>query len=432
MLRADAVVPSSDYAWMLDLLYGGKPSVTWATAGSLPVGYERADRLAVLPSAPGRSFLVSLGTRQGAASALTSYNALRSGRKRMARRALGAALRIGLAQPLLRTKIDIGVQSAATPGQQSADLLTDHLRGVCGAVGPSAARLVVAIGGGDGPYRKPVLQIFSATGAPVGFAKVGWNDWTRAGVRREAAALRECEARSLKFGVPKLLGLSDWHGLSLLATEPLPDRVRGIGASAPLPDVSVLREVSQLSDGSAGPLVSSKWWRGVRSRIRHGVTDPSSREVLEWMASQIEAGHGGVLLDYGFWHGDFVPWNLARVGDRLCIWDWESSAPDVPLGFDAVHYYFQVAFVGQGLSLAEATAIAAGSARSALLKLGVPATHCDLVAVLHLAELFLRHEEARGPTGGTDERFYPVVSSVLEQQLARIQPTAPGVIGGAS
>jgi Phosphotransferase enzyme family len=431
MRRTRTAVPLPDYAWMLDLLYGGKPSVTWAAAGSLPVGYERAEQLAELPSGPGRSFLVSLAARRGAASALTSFNALRSGRRRVVRRALGATLRTGLAQPLLSTKIDIGVRSAATPEQQAADLLTEHVSRVC-AARPGAAPPVVAISGGAGPYRKPVLQVFSAAGTPLGFVKVGWNEWTRDGVRREAAALRACETRSLGFDVPKLLALSEWHGLDLLATAPLPDRVRGVRLAAPLPDASVLREISQLTAGSAGLLADSPWWRGIRARIQQNVTDHSSRQVLERIAGQLAAGYGDVPLEYGFCHGDFVPWNLARLGERLYVWDWESSAPDAPLGFDAVHYHFQVAFVGRGLPLGEATALAARSARPVLRELGVPTAHCGLVAVLHLVELFLRHEEARSAAGVADERFYPAVTGVLEQQLARIQDAAPGFVGCAT
>lgn len=429
MWRTHRVEASPDYAWMLNLLYGGKPSVTWAAAGSLPVGYERADQLARLPSGPGRSFLVSLADRRGAASALTSYNALRSGRRRVVRRALGAALRTGLAQPLLRSRIDIGVRSAATPEQRAADLLTEHLSTVCASARPGTAPLVMAIGGGDGPYRKPVLQVFSAAGRPLGFVKVGWNDWTRDGVRREAAALRACETRPLGFDVPQLLGLSDWHDLDLLATAPLPEQVRGLGLGAPLPDASILREISQLSPGVTGPLADSLWWQDMRSRIRQNVTDHRSREVLERMAGQLEAGYGGVSLEYGFCHGDFVPWNLARLGERLYVWDWENSAPDAPLGFDAVHYHFQVAFVGRGLPLGEATVIAARLARPVLRELGVPAAHCGLLAVMHLAELFLRHEEARSAAGVADDRFYPAVTGVLSQQLARIQRAASGVVG---
>jgi len=106
--------------------------------------------------------------------------------------------------------------------------------------------------------------------------------------------------------------------------------------------------------------------------------------------------------------------------------------PDAPLGFDAVHYHFQVAFVGRGLPLGEASALAARSARPALLELLVCGAYCGLLAVLHLAELFLRHEEARNATGVADERFYPAITSVLGQQFRGPQATNSRVIGKAS
>jgi len=437
MLQSDAIRAWPDHAWMLDLLYGGKPSVAWATAGSLPAGYDLVEQLVELPSAQGRSFLVSTGTRRGAASALTSFNALRSGRRRVARRVLGTAMRMGLAQPFLRTRIDIGVLAGTSPERRTDNLLTEHLHALlataCPDQGqPDRGRLVLAITGGAGPYRKPVLQVFSGAGRPLGFVKVGWNEWTRAGVHREALALRACADRSLGFGVPELLGLSDWHGLSLLMTAPLPDRARGIGASPPLPGISVLREISQLARDAVEPLASSAWWRGVRSRIRHKVTDSSAREALDLLACKLEADYGAVLLEFCFCHGDFTPWNLARVDARLYLWDWENSSPDAPLGFDAVHYHFQIAFVGRGLPLTQAAEIAARLAQPALRELRVPAENCALLTVLHLTELFLQHEEARSATGAADDRFYPVVTEVLGQRLARIRQPARGVGGRTS
>lgn len=424
-------VTSSSYAWMLDLLYGGRSSVTWATAGSLPVGYDRADQLAQLPSAPGRSFLVSLASRSGAASALTSYNALRSGRRKMARHVLGSALRVGLAQPLLRDRVDIGVRAAAIPEQRSADLLTEHLRRVCASAHPAPERLVTAISGGEGPYRKPVLQVFSRTGAPLGFVKVGWNEWTKAGVRQESAVLRAHRARPREFAVPRLLSLSDWHGLSLLATAPLPEHISGISTASAPPATAVLREITRLSNISAETLAGSSWWRTVKVRIRD-VADPVSREALTRTAERLLAAYGEVVLEFGFFHGDLTPWNLGSADGQLYIWDWESSGPDTPVGFDAVHYHFQVSFVGQHHPLEVATAIAAQSARPALRELGVPAEYCGLITVLHLIELFLRHEAARSATGLCDLRFYPSITTVLEQRQADICGMAPGYVGEVS
>ena len=216
---------SPDHAWLFELLFGTTPAVRWARAGALPAGFERADQFAVLPAAPGRTFVVSLRSRRGTSSALTSFNSLRSGPARFVRQAIGLGLRTGLAQPLLRNRIDVGVARQATPAE---DLLQDHLQSFF-CHGP----VVMAVGSGsEGPYRKPVLQVFSTEGEPLGFIKVGWNDWTRAAVRREAAALQACADQEMLLGVPPLLGLSTWRGLDLLVTGPLPPDIRRLGSQS--------------------------------------------------------------------------------------------------------------------------------------------------------------------------------------------------------
>lgn len=383
----------------------------WAAAGALPAGFDRADRFAVLSVGEGRSFWLSLTARRGAASALTSYNSLRSGRTRLARRLLALGLRTGLAQPLLREKIDIGVAQGTAPEQLAQDLLGEHLRQLF-----SRDRIVVAISCA-GPFRKPVLQVFAADGVPLGYVKVGWNDWAREAVGREAAALQACAKHPIGLGVPEFLGLSSWRGLELLISGPLPRGVRGLGRGSGLPDVSVLRSISELAPGFTGELAASPWWQSVRARIQAGVEDPAARSVLELAADRIEQAHGRVPLTFGAWHGDLVPWNLARLGSRLYAWDWEGSTPDVPLGFDAVHFYYSVAFIPQGRPLAEAASIAASRAAAALRALGVPEQAHRLVALLHLVELAIRHEQARRSTGDVNGRFYPAVLGVIEQAL---------------
>jgi hypothetical protein len=411
---------SPNYAWILDLLYGHKPSITWAPAGTLPHGYQRIEQLAELPAGPGRSFLISLTTRRAAASALTSFNALRSGPKRAVRRTLAIGLRAGLAQPMLRRRIDIGVQSGLAADQHTSGLLTKHLAELLGV-----HRVAVAVSGGGGPYRKPVIQAFSISGTPLGYTKVGWNGWTSEGVRREAAVMEACSARAPQFGVPALLGLSQWQGLNLLTTAPLPGAVRAVGIQAPLPAVAVLRQIGSLSPGFISLLDTSPWWLGLRRRIDGRVRDAAARAALRRAAGQIELRYGNVPLEFCFSHGDFVPWNMARLDQRLYIWDWENSAPNVPLGFDALHYYFQVGFVGRGLPLQEATALASRLAQPALRELGLSAANCGLIAVLHLLELFLRHEEARAATGTADGRFSPDVARVVEHHLSCLEAADP-------
>ena len=105
---------SSMYCWVRRPRSPGPP-------GQLPAGFELAEQFAVLPGRPGRRLLVSLNARRGACSALTSYNALRSPRRRLARRVLGAGLRAGIAQPLLPGKVDVGTAVTASREQLASE-----------------------------------------------------------------------------------------------------------------------------------------------------------------------------------------------------------------------------------------------------------------------------------------------------------------------
>jgi hypothetical protein len=409
------VTPS--HAWLFDLLFGRAPSVTWANADALPSGYRRAERFLVLPGAGRRSFFVSHASRRAMSSALTSYNALRPGRRRLARRLISVGLRSGAAQPLLRGGIDIGTVSGATPEKLVGDLLTAHLAQLLGS-GP----VVVAFGGCSGPYRKPVLQVFNASGSPLGYVKVGWNEWSRNAVRQEFTALSARANRQNGLGVPAVLGLSVWQGLDLLITAPLPSKVRRLPADERQPGVGLLRAISELTPSYVSVLADSPWWRRLRARIADGMADPAAAARLVAVADRIEHSCADAKLKFGSWHGDLVPWNLAQLDDHLYAWDWESSEPDAPLGFDALHFHFQVAFVTGRQEVVEAAGVAASKARTAIEALGVDAAALPLLTSLHLFELLLRHEEAHSCTGDVDERFYPAVIQALEQFLA----AAPG------
>lgn len=409
--------PVGSYDWLFDVLYGrlaaaapaGEPAaVTWAPRGGLPAGYRPVEQFAVTPGGRDRAFLISLGCRRGAASALTSYNALRPASRRAVRAALGLGLRSGAAGVFLRTRIDVGVRTTLTGAEARQSLISGHIAGLLGQ-----DEVVLAFGGGSGPYRKPVLQVFGTDGTPLAYVKVGWNAWTRDAVRREADALRSCAARSAqgRLGAPGLLHQGEWHGLELLITAPLPSQVRP--PAAQLPSASFLREICELSPVSTAPLSESARWAGINARIATAVPDTACRDRLAAAAGRLARVHGQDRLEFGRWHGDLVPWNLASLGPRLYAWDWESSSASVPVGLDAVHFGFQVAFVAARVPLAESVRRAAATAGPALAALSVPAGARALLSDLHLLELAVRHEEARGSTGDADGRFYPAVFDVL-------------------
>lgn len=421
-MLATLMPPIQSYDWMLNVLYGDaamarsehQPAVTWARHGELPSGYRLAEQFAVLPGGRDRAFLVSLGSRRGAASALTSYNALRPAVRRAARAAMGLALRSGAGAHFLRTRVDVGVLETLTEQRAQAALISGHLAELL-----RRPQVVLAFGGGSGPYRKPVLQVFGTDGVPLAYAKIGWNTWTREAVRREAEALMAYAAKpgGGRLGAPRLLHHGQWNGLELLLTEPLPKAVKP--AACDRPPATFLREICELSAVSAAPLGDSTWWAQIMARIESSVPDPATRARLLAAAAALERANGTARLEFGRWHGDLVPWNLASLGSRLFAWDWETSAASAPVGMDAVHFGFQVAFVDQQVPLAGSVRTAAQAAGPALSALGVPHHSHGLLSALHLLELAVRHEEARGSTGDADERFYPEVFDVLDRVAAQ-------------
>jgi hypothetical protein len=412
---------SASYTWIFDLLFAGGPAVAWAPAGELPDGFRQVEQFAILPAIAGRGFAVSLAGRRSAASALTSYKALRTVPRRLVREIFGLGLRAGLAQPFIRTRIDIGVAAGTPVGELEDQIITAFLARKLGC-----GQVRIAFGGGSGPYRKPVLQVFSPRGVPLAYVKIGWNAWTSKAVRQEAAALRACAARPMRLGVPGLIGLASWRGLDLLITAPMPGSVTRRGLGAPAPGAAVLREISELGGAHRAELAVSPWWQSLQARI--GTASGPARAPLEQAASAIEHRFGEQELEFGGWHGDFVPWNMAQLGGQVYAWDWESYADQAPVGFDALHYYFQVDFVHRRRPLAQAAAAAARRAAPDLAALGVSAAAAAAVPVLHLMELFVRHEEARASAGSADDRFYPEVADVLAAALT--DPGAASVPAG--
>jgi hypothetical protein len=99
-------------------------------------------------------------------------------------------------------------------------------------------------------------------------------------------------------------------------------------------------EVANLDGVGEAPLVDGPYWPHLRDRLDAIVAHPDGR-LLASAAYDLVDRAGMTLLRYGCWHGDWAPWNMAVLADRLLLWDWERFAAGVPLGFDALHYAMQ-------------------------------------------------------------------------------------------
>jgi hypothetical protein len=382
------------------------------TDGAVLDGYVAAERFAVVPSLARPRFLVPLASRRAAWASTSRYNALRPARVRALRGAVGASMRAGVGQRVLRDRLVVWV--AAGAGQASLEelLIGAHLRRAL-----DAPDLVMGIGvRARHPNRKPTLQLFGAGGQALGYVKVGWSQLTRELVRNEAAALRDCQAHPPPgLETPRLLLAGRWNDLDLAVTSPLPTGVRRHRRALRPPPAAVSQAIAAMDGTRALPLASSPWWQQVRAQVAVAAAAEGGEiaATLKGAADRIERRHGGQQLVFGRWHGDWVPWNLAWERGRLFAWDWEHSGADAPLGFDPLHWQFQVAFVQQGRGAAEAAARCAALAAPYLAQLGAGPGAAGALPRLYLLELYLRGYRMKAAGAGWNPRFHPSMLKVL-------------------
>ncbi|WP_422739591.1 hypothetical protein ACN263_10385 [Micromonospora sp. WMMD729] len=379
--------------------------------GAVPDGQRAVARYAVVPSVPRARFLVPLGAPRAGAASLLAYNALRPPKVRVMRAALGGLARFGAAGlapfPTLTVSVPVGAPVADL-------VLTERLAGALGGTPLLAACGVRP----PDPNAKPTLQLFTVDGRPRGYAKIGWNDATRALVTAEAAALRALRAVT---GVPDhptppgLLTETAWAGQAVAVIEPLPPDVRGVPVDDP-PRIAALLAVARRGDapGVSRPLASSTFLARLAAQAQRATGAAGARAVAA--VDALARRHGDTTVEFGHWHGDWVPWNLGTHDGRLVAWDWEHSGPDVPVGFDLAHDAFQRSLVLRG----EPAAVAAVAVDAWLGRhggrLGLDAARCALVADAYLVEMWLRTWRLADAGAGWNPALHPALLDVIEKR----------------
>lgn len=345
-----------------------------------PTAAHRHDLLAVRGLAG--DFVVPAGGGARAARTLRAYNRLRPGRVRVARSVLATAFGLGLGRAVaVPRSIEVPV------GHES---LLDHLATALGRSELCFAGTARARAG----FVTPVLQLFTVDGTCVGFAKIGWDDVTRAMVATEADALERAAVAGLRrVHVPEVLWHGRWHDLAVLVTAPMPAAVRRL-ATRDRVHAPALGEIAAI-DGPVRTtrLCDSSYWRDAARTT--GEAAVAGDTALADRFELLDRMHGDVELAFGRWHGDLVPWNLARDGAALHAWDWAYSAPGVPLGFDALHFAYLPTVVLDGTPPDEASTLAAVNVTPVLAALGLDAAQRAAVVALHRLEQDLREARAR-------------------------------------
>ena len=384
--------PSPDLTWLIEALWRKDARVARGSGGRDQSG----ESYLVVPSSHRPRFLLP-AERRPAAGSLRTFNRLRPPATRAARSAVAAAIHLGLQSLVARDRVVVDPRGS----------FLGELRRVLGR-----EEVLCAIGlAPRGPNRKPVLQVFSPEGDPIAFVKVGWNETTRRRVEREATGLSAASAAQGPLRVPDLLHAGPWGHLHLSVTAPLPREVRRFtGDRQPLDEGRALWSVG----GTAVDLASSPYFERLRGRAE-GLPEGPRRSTVLALLDRTAHRFGDVSLAVGACHGDWVPWNMARLGDRVYVFDWEHWRDDAPVGFDVLHWHFQIPFIRDRRPVPQAWDAARRTARPDLVAAGLDETGIAALSPVYLAELTLRAAESLAAGGMRNERWETAIDPLLDE-----------------
>jgi hypothetical protein len=364
-----------------------------------PDDYEVVESYAVVPSLQRPRFVLPLSSRRAARQVLVSYNALRPMRVRLERRALATGLSV-LAPRRVGTVINVCVRRGSQHHLEDL-LISAHLASVLGSPVVGLAFGVRA----PGPNSKPTLLCVRPSGELTGFAKVGWNPVTRHLVATEAHALRQIKASALSLSVPALLAETSWCDRALTVTAPLPADVEHWPDDREAPNITETLAVSTIGPTSRQPLDSSRQVTALRSRT-NDTWDPEVRQAFDALIDAMCTAVGNAVVDFGSWHGDWSPWNVATSGGRLVVWDWEHFNDHIAVGLDLVNWHFRVALNLDGLPVGAALGRARERSAASLVSLATSAELDEICTSLLALELTARYEEMAAAGAGRSEPFH--------------------------
>lgn len=386
------------------LLWPAPAEVTFGRAGSAPAA--ACTELIVLPKLSAPRLLVPAGRRAGR-TALRGYGEPGSAKSRLAVRALAAALGSG-AGGLLRDRLFV----AAPPGAETIEsfLSTELGQPIQVSMHLGAARA----------NRKPVLQLLTADGKIAGYAKIGVSDLTADLVRAERDALaRLADARLPGLTIPQVRGCGTWQDLAVLVLSPLPVWQRRTGLR-PGQLAAAMAALARSPGSRPGMLAASGYWQQLTGRLA-GAGDGAQHDALRTALARLGERSGHTELAFGAWHGDWTPWNMASTRDGLLLWDWERFGADVPLGFDALHYWLQAQVVPGKADPEAAARECVRRAQTLLEPFGIATSaQAELTALLYLAELSVRYladrqEQAGARLGAPGRWLIPALTAATGQ-----------------
>ncbi len=394
---------------LIDQVWLPSPSASLPVAVSLgrpPPNHVVVETYAVVPNVRTARFLIPLGSRLAAFESLWRYHSARRPLRGAAEATLAAMFRTRVAELAFRDRLVVSIDRGIATDDYPVWLAVSHLAEKLGAGELFASIPVRPIQ----PNAKPVLELFDARGDAIGFAKLGWSEATKELVRCEADALVELRDGIEGLVIPELETRGTFAHCEYLVSSPLPRELRAYSTD-PLDAPDVVLSVAHSAPLTTGPLAGSQYAACARQEMEAAepVTPGEAKVLLQWL-DRLE--RSPAELEFGRWHGDWTPYNLATLDRQVVAWDWEHTRTEIPLGLDALHWHHQLALPEVGLAAAAAKVVET-SARLGAMGVSPPAR--KLTASLYLLAIYLRNVTLAARGGGWRSRMYPEMLTIAAE-----------------
>ncbi|HSV40647.1 MAG TPA: hypothetical protein VLI04_17930 [Nocardioidaceae bacterium] len=295
-------------------------------------GWSDVERYWLVPNQRRAQLLLPRASSVIEAAAATHYRGLRRRHVNAIRSGGGVLARAGAPLGAHTARIQVRSDRPEAARRLPLALLAEEL---------DRSRLYASIGVRTGANRKATLSLLDDDGAPVGYAKFGWNAIADGFVAKETEVLAALGGRSGAMRAPRLIGTLDYYGHPALVTEPLPLDVVGAHLDVKPPTSKEFYSLTPVHRRSTA--IGTQHLVALQARLDELGRLPLTKAAAGAAARLMDTVRADVteLPVTTLWHGDLSSWNAARDGSgTLWVWDWETAEEDVVAGLDPFHWTF--------------------------------------------------------------------------------------------
>ena len=196
--------------------------------------------------------------------------------------------------------------------------------------------------GTPGPHRKPVIEVLSKEGEIICYVKVGWNEATDNLVENEALVLKKLYNSSSSFITPRVLYSGFFYDNYICIQSFSKGKIKNVPYNLNFQIIEAIKELASYKKFLK--LEESSFWEKINRRLEK-IHNNYYLYLLSSCLKQIEEILANEKIPFHFHHGDFAPWNMKIVNDKLYIFDWEYGKPEGLPGWDLLHFFFQTSWL---------------------------------------------------------------------------------------